>query len=106
MLLLPDREKPLAFYVFTASGSTFKKINRLTSAGGVVLNDVLMHSGGWPICDGKFSISLFLSLSLQYHLCHLVVWDTVEWVPTISSTPSRHLATTNQFLQPVLDWKA
>ena len=37
------REKPLAFYVFTESKQTFQKINRLTSAGGVVHNDTLMH---------------------------------------------------------------
>jgi acyl-CoA reductase-like NAD-dependent aldehyde dehydrogenase len=37
-------EKPLAFYVFTASGATFKRINQLTSAGGVVHNDVLLHA--------------------------------------------------------------
>ena len=111
-LSFPDREKPLALYVFTASGSTFKKINQLTSAGGVTLNDVLMHCGGRLICDDKFPIfTLHLSScpplpSLQYHLYHLVVWETVEWVPTISNTPLRHLATTNQFLQSVLDWKA
>jgi aldehyde dehydrogenase (NAD+) len=37
-------EKPLSFYVFTASGATFKRINQLTSAGGVVHNDVIMHA--------------------------------------------------------------
>ena len=39
----PLREKPLAFYVFTESKQTFQKINQLTSAGGVVHNDTLMH---------------------------------------------------------------
>ena len=49
------REKPLAFYVFTESKQTFQKINRLTSAGGMVQNDTLMHASGksgdvvlWP----------------------------------------------------------
>ncbi|CAI8040250.1 Aldehyde dehydrogenase family 3 member A2 [Geodia barretti] len=37
-------EKPLSFYVFTANGATFKRINQLTSAGGVVHNDVIMHA--------------------------------------------------------------
>ena len=46
VLLPPHREKPLSFYVFTASGATFKRINQLTSAGAVVHNDVLMHASG------------------------------------------------------------
>ena len=41
-----NREKPLAFYVFSASGSTFREINRRTSAGGVIQNDVFIHASG------------------------------------------------------------
>ena len=41
-----EREKPLAFYVFTESKSTFQKINKLTSAGGVCHNDTIMQAGG------------------------------------------------------------
>ena len=44
--IINDREKPLAFYVFTESKSTFEYINRCTSAGGVVHNDTLMHGAG------------------------------------------------------------
>ena len=44
--IINDREKPLAFYVFTESKSTFEYINRRTSAGGVVRNDTIMHGGG------------------------------------------------------------
>ena len=51
------REKPLSFYVFTASGATFKRINQLTSAGGVVHNDVIMHASGWLICMMFFDSS-------------------------------------------------
>ena len=41
--IINDGEKPLAFYVFTESKATFEYINRRTSAGGVVRNDVHMH---------------------------------------------------------------
>ena len=66
-----EREKPLAFYVFTESKQTFLKINRLTSAGAVVHNDTLMHASirslpfggvGYSGCGayhGKFSFDTF-----------------------------------------------
>ena len=41
-----DREKPLAFYIFTESKATFNKINKLTSAGGVCHNDTILQAGG------------------------------------------------------------
>jgi acyl-CoA reductase-like NAD-dependent aldehyde dehydrogenase len=60
------REKPLAFYVFSGSGSTFKKINRLTSAGGVVHNDVLMHASVLSLPFGGVGHSGFGSYHFQY----------------------------------------
>ena len=41
-----ERDKPLAFYVFTESTSTFRRINKLTSAGSVCHNDTIMQAGG------------------------------------------------------------
>ena len=43
-------EKPLAMYVFTESRSTFERISKLTSAGGVTHNDTLLHAGGEEVC--------------------------------------------------------
>ena len=52
-----DREKPLAFYVFTESRATFEKINKRTSAGGVGHNDVLMHVAS-KSCDNHVNSNL------------------------------------------------
>lgn len=38
-----DREKPLALYVFTANSQHAERVMSMTSSGGVVINDVLMH---------------------------------------------------------------
>lgn len=38
-----DREKPLALYVFTNNSKHAERVMSMTSSGGVVINDVLMH---------------------------------------------------------------
>ena len=84
LLFVFHREKPLAFYVFSGSGSTFKKINRLTSAGGVVHNDVLMQASGNRIvhvhnvyCSWK-NCEVVMYRIAWYHFCmytHLAVFS-------------------------------
>ena len=76
-----DREKPLAFYVFTESRATFEKINKRTSAGGVGHNDVIMHSGS-KSCDNHVTSSLYgvLYCSTQ----PAVWWCGVQWVWRLS----------------------
>ena len=40
-----DRPKPLALYCFTTTGERSEQILRLTSSGGAVINDVVVHLG-------------------------------------------------------------
>lgn len=44
--IVNDREKPLAFYIFTESSGVFQDVNKKTSAGGVCHNDTMIHAGG------------------------------------------------------------
>uniref|UniRef100_A0A8D1NE33 Aldehyde dehydrogenase family 3 member A2 n=1 Tax=Sus scrofa TaxID=9823 RepID=A0A8D1NE33_PIG len=38
-----EREKPLAFYVFSRNNKLIKRMIEATSSGGVTGNDVIMH---------------------------------------------------------------
>lgn len=59
--------------MFTASGSTFKKINQLTSAGGVIHNDVIMHSAGlFCILVLLIFVSVTVQISALLFLLHLL----------------------------------
>ncbi len=40
------RERPLAFYVFTESKSSFDKVVNSTSSGALIQNNTLMYAGG------------------------------------------------------------
>ena len=40
-----DREKPLALYVFSNNSANVDRLTAATSAGGVTVNDCLMHAG-------------------------------------------------------------
>ena len=44
--LFINRERPLAFYVFTENSSTFEKIAGSTSSGCVAQNNTIMYYGG------------------------------------------------------------
>ena len=41
-----SREKPLAMYVFSKSQATIDNFLTRTSAGGVTVNDTVMHASG------------------------------------------------------------
>lgn len=41
--ILVEREKPLAFYLFTEDKELQKKVSRIISFGGMTINDTLMH---------------------------------------------------------------
>ncbi len=42
--IINDKEKPLAFYVFTESTTTFDYISKKTSSGALVRNDTIVHA--------------------------------------------------------------
>ncbi|XP_054994471.1 aldehyde dehydrogenase family 3 member A2 isoform X2 [Sorex araneus] len=69
-----DREKPLAFYVFSRNNKLIKRMINETSSGGVTANDVIMHftlnslpfggvgSSGMGAYHGKHSFDTFSHL--------------------------------------------
>nr|KAF6274144.1 aldehyde dehydrogenase 3 family member A2 [Myotis myotis] len=66
-----DREKPLAFYVFSHNNKLVRRMIDCTSSGGVTVNDVIMHftlsslpfggvgSSGMGAYHGKHSFDTF-----------------------------------------------
>ena len=51
-----NRERPLAFYVFTENSSTFEKIAGSTSSGCVAQNNTILYAGGKNTCTCTYII--------------------------------------------------
>jgi aldehyde dehydrogenase (NAD+) len=74
-----EREKPLAFYIFSRSGETIKKATRSISAGGICINDTLLHivnahlpfggvgQSGMGVYHGKYSFETFSHMKPVLH---------------------------------------
>ena len=91
-----DREKPLAFYIFSRSGQTIKKATRSVSAGGICVNDTLLHivnahlpfggvgQSGMGVYHGKYSFETF---SHMKPVLHRKSW----FDPSFRYPPNHHL---------------
>jgi aldehyde dehydrogenase (NAD+) len=101
-----DREKPLAFYVFSRSKRNIQKATQSISAGGICINDTLFHivnahlpfggvgHSGMGVYHGKYSFDTF---SHMKPVLHRKFWLD----PSFRYPPKHHLL---KKLERVLLW--